>query len=363
MQPVSPLIPPTSFQPAPVRVLVVDDSAFMRYTISNHLNEHPEIQVVGMARDGSEALALIPQLNPDVVTLDVEMPNLDGIATLKQIMAECPRPVVMLSSLTQEGAAVTIQALTLGAVDFVAKPAQKANIRAVIGEVVQKIQRAARARVVANPLPLRPKTETQPAAQKTVRPYSRRFPIVCIGASTGGPRALSQLIPCLPGDLPAAVVVVQHMPVGFTRSLAERLNSAASLLVKEAEPDERLELGKVLIAPGGYHMTFNHQQVVLNQNPPVHGVRPAVDVTLTSLIQNFGNAVQAVILTGMGSDGTNGAKLLHGQGGTVLAEAQSSCVVYGMPRSVIEAGAASSVLPLAEIPAAIDRAARTYSPD
>lgn len=358
--------PPLNTKPpqAPVRVLVVDDSAFMRYAISNHLNESPEIQVIGMARDGNEALALIPQLDPDVITLDVEMPNLDGIATLRRIMAAHPRPVLMLSSLTQEGAVETIQALTLGAVDFVSKPAQKANIRAVMGEVVQKILRAARARVLANPFPGRLRADALPAAVKTVRPYSRRFPIVCIGASTGGPRALNHLIPGLSGDLPAAVVVVQHMPVGFTRSLAERLNNTAALLVKEAEPGDKLELGKVLVAPGGYHLTFNtQQQVVLNQNPPVHGVRPAVDVTLASLIQNFGNAVQAVILTGMGSDGTNGSKLLFSQGGTVIAEAQSTCVVYGMPRSVIEAGAASCVLPLDEMPAAIDRAARAYSPD
>ncbi|HZW03313.1 MAG TPA: chemotaxis response regulator protein-glutamate methylesterase [Anaerolineaceae bacterium] len=357
---------PSQAQPAraPIGVLVVDDSAFMRYTISTHLNEHPDIQVIGLARDGQEALELIPRLNPDVITLDVEMPHLDGIATLRQIMASFPRPVIMLSSLTQEGAVETIQALTLGAVDFVPKPAQKANIRAVMDEVVQKILRAARARVMATLTPPAPKAEPAACTTKRLRPYSGRFPIVLIGASTGGPRALNHLIPSLPGDLPAAVVVVQHMPVGFTRSLAERLNSASALLVKEAEPGDALEVGKVLVAPGGSHLTFTAQdQAVLNQNPPVHGVRPAVDVTLTSLIQAYGSAVQAVILTGMGSDGSNGCRLLHSQGGTVIAEAESSCVVWGMPRSVVEAGAASCVVPLGEMAAVIERIARAYCAD
>lgn len=359
----------------PVRVLVTDDSAFMRFSISQHLNEHPDIVVIGTARDGSEALELIPRLQPDVVTLDVEMPHLDGLSTLRQIMARFPRPVVMLSSLTQEGAVETIQALTFGAVDFIAKPANNANIRAVMEDAAAKILRAAKARVQGMPavnLPAQsvPARNTSAAAAslpvvrkegetKNCRPRMRGEPIVLIGTSTGGPRALNDLIPALPGDLPAAVVVVQHMPAGFTHSLAERLNSVSNLKVKEAGPGDRLAVGQVLLAPGGFHMIFDqNEQVVVNQNPPVHGVRPAVDVTLLSLVQRFGKLVTAAILTGMGSDGTNGAVLLHSMGGHVIAEHESSCVVYGMPRSVVEAGAAAEILPLGEIPAAIGRAVR-----
>ena len=346
----------------PVRVLIVDDSAFMRYTITSYLNSCAGIQVAGSARNGQEALELIPRLKPDVVTLDVEMPQMDGLTTLRNIMATCPCPVIMVSSLTTEGAVETIQALTLGAVDFVAKPAQKANIKVVMDEVAGKIVAAARAKVwpvaVSKPQPV---TASGLNLEKRLRPYLRNSPIILIGASTGGPRALNQVIPALPADLPAPVVVVQHMPAGFTRSLAERLNSLSALLVKEAEPGEGLEVGKVLIAPGGFHMTFNNLGLVtLNQSPPVHGVRPAVDVTLMSLIQRFNRAVIAAILTGMGNDGTNGCSLLHAAGGRVIAEDESSCVVWGMPRSVVEAGAADMVAPLANIPAVLAQAARAH---
>jgi two-component system chemotaxis response regulator CheB len=181
--------------------------------------------------------------------------------------------------------------------------------------------------------------------------------VVVIGASTGGPRALNQVLPQLSANLPAAFVIVQHMPVGFTRSLAERLNSLSELMVKEAEPGDQLEVGKALVAPGGFHLVFDKNGAVsLNQNPTVHGVRPAVDVTLISVAQNFGKATVAVVLTGMGKDGANGAVLTHSLGGKVIAEDESSCVVWGMPRSVIEAGAADQVAPLSEIPDAIVRA-------
>ena len=325
------------------------------YSISRYLNEYPGIQVVGGARDGVEALEMIPRLNPDVVTLDVEMPRLDGISTLREIMSRFPRPVIMLSSLTKEGAVETIQALTLGAVDFTAKPTDRMNIQAVIAEVAVKIERAVTARV--RPVRLQP-VMVHPAAiesgSKTTRAYQKSDPIILIGTSTGGPKALNEVVPALPGDLPAALVIVQHMPAGFTHSLAERLNATSPLKVKEAEPGDKLRVGQALLAPGGFHMLFDeNEQVVLNQNPPMHGVRPAVDATLMSLVQKFGNKVSAVILTGMGSDGTNGAVLLHSLGGKVIAEDESSCVVFGMPRSVIEAHAADKVVPLPEIPAAI----------
>jgi two-component system chemotaxis response regulator CheB len=344
----------------PIKVLVVDDSAFMRFTIAKYLGDRPEIHVVGAARDGIEALEMIPRLQPDVVTLDVEMPRLNGLSTLREIMAEHPRPVVMLSSLTSDGALETVQALTLGAVDFIAKPANKANMVSIMAEVASKITRAAQARVWAVPR-ARPVqvAAPQPQSSKTTRPLRGRERVVVIGSSTGGPRALNSVIPALPGDLPAAVLVIQHMPVGFTRSLAERLDSISPLSVKEAEPGDCPEVGRVLVAPGGFHMTLDeHGQVSLNQNPPVHGVRPAVDVTMTAVARQYGALSIGVILTGMGSDGTSGASLIHNAGGKVIAEAESTCVVWGMPRSVVEAGVVDLVVPLGEVAQAIDRLVR-----
>jgi two-component system chemotaxis response regulator CheB len=343
----------------PIRVLVVDDSAFMRFTITKRLNETPGLVVAGAARDGQEALELIPKLNPQVITLDVEMPRLNGLSTLREIMARFPRPVIMLSSLTTEGANETIQALTYGAVDFISKPTTKANIDAVMDEVIAKIKRAARARVyaagparAAAPSPAR-------RSDKRTRPLTSRDRVVIIGASTGGPRALSTVVPQLSADLNAAFVIVQHMPVGFTRSLAERLDSLSHLSVQEASPGDRLEVGRALVAPGGFHLTFNEAgQAVLNQNPTVHGVRPAIDVTMASLVQRFKDALVGVVLTGMGSDGSQGSQLIRAAGGYVIAEDESSCVVWGMPRCVAEAGAAHVIAPLNDIAAAIQQALR-----
>lgn len=343
----------------PIRILVVDDSAFMRFTITKHLSESPDLVVAGTARDGEEALSLIPKLEPDVITLDVEMPRLDGLATLRQIMAKYPRPVIMLSSLTSEGANETVRALTFGAVDFIAKPSNKANINAIMEEVVIKIRRASKARVSTIPicgsgLPEQPKNRS-----KITRPMLRKEQVLVIGASTGGPRALNTVIPQLPEDLPAAVLIVQHMPVGFTRSLAERLDSVSPLAIREAAPGDRLQIGLCLVAPGGFHMTLDEQgQIALNQNPAVHGVRPAIDVTMAAAVKRYGNSVVGVVLTGMGHDGTHGSLLIHTAGGTVIAEAESSSIVWGMPRSVIEAGAADVVAPLPEVAAAIKRAVR-----
>jgi two-component system chemotaxis response regulator CheB len=340
-----------------LRVMVVDDSAFMRFSIAQRLNEDPDIQVVGSASNGREALRLIPQLQPHVITLDVEMPHLDGLSTLREIMQDFPRPVIMFSSLTKEGASETIQALMLGAVDFIPKPANHIDTRNAMEEVTAKVKLAAGAKVKSVvSLPVKPSV-AQP--EKRVRFYRKDVPVVMIGASTGGPGALSEIIPALPADLPSPVVVVQHMPAGFTRSLSERLNAISTLKVKEAEPGDKLLVGQVLLAPGGFHMVLDEKEkVVLNQNPTVHGVRPAVDVTLNSLTRQLGGHVIGVILTGMGSDGALGMSILHDSGGYVIAEHESTCVVWGMPRSVVEAGAASIVLPRPQIARAIESAVR-----
>jgi len=343
----------------PIRVLVVDDSAFMRFSITRHLSETTGLQVVGAARDGEEALAMIPNVRPDVVTLDIEMPRMDGLTVLRKVMANQPLPVIMLSSLTSEGARETIQALTWGAVDFVTKPAAKANIQSVMEELVEKIRRAAGTRMFAVPLARREEPAPPPVPRKPSRPLRSQDRILVIGASTGGPRALNTLVTSLPANLPAAVVIIQHMPAGFTRSLAERLDSQSRIAVKEAAPGDRLEVGRALLAPGGFHLTFNAMgEATVNQNPPVHGVRPAIDVTMASLAPHFGPNILGVVLTGMGCDGTNGATLIRSAGGRIIAEEESTCVVYGMPRSVIEAGQADEVAPLPQIAATIERMLR-----
>lgn len=342
--------------PNPIRILIVDDSAYMRFTITKRLAETPGFQIVGAARDGLETMELIPKLNPDVITLDIDMPGMDGLTALRWIMAEHPCPVIMLSSLTIAGARETVQALTLGAVDFVAKPSNKANIEAIINELIQKIKQAKRIRL--SPIPLVNRLEPAPATHKTNirRPLTRQDKVVVIGASTGGPRALNMIIPRLPGNLAASVLIVQHMPVGFTRSLAERLNIISELEIKEAEAGDNLEIGLGLVAPAGYHMALDAAgSIALLTTPPIHGVRPAIDVTMSSAAQYYARNTIGVVLTGMGRDGTNGSALIHSAGGRVIVEDESTCAVWGMPRCVAEAGVADQTVPLDEIATSITK--------
>ena len=337
----------------PIRVLVVDDSAFMRHAISQILESDANIEVVGTARDGLQALEMIENLHPDVATLDVEMPRLGGLETLQRIMERCPLPVVMVSSSTKEGSSITLSALAMGAVDFVAKPSGPAspNIRQVTNELITKVKAAAGARVRGR----RQELVRSASRPVTAAPAAERTPkIVIIGSSTGGPRALYELVPALPRDLDAALLIVQHMPPGFTGPFAERLNEMSSLTIKEAGGGERLEAGLGLLAPGGRHLVVTADGVTrISDGPPVHGVRPSVDVTMGSLAEKQGRNCLGVILTGMGSDGTLGCKWIKSLGGKVIAEDESTCVVFGMPRSVIEAGVVDRVVPLHEMAAAI----------
>ncbi|MBN1537694.1 MAG: chemotaxis response regulator protein-glutamate methylesterase [Anaerolineales bacterium] len=340
----------------PIRILIVDDSAYMRFTIAKRLGETPGFHVVGSARDGVEALELIPKFNPDVVTLDVEMPRLDGLSTLRKIMSTNPRPTIMVSSLTVEGARETVQALTWGAVDFVAKPSSKANIEAIMDDLVNKIRRAANAKVYPISVQKQAEKPVEHSAPRPTRRLSKTDKVVIIGASTGGPRALSTVVPQIPGNLPATYLIVQHMPVGFTRSLAERLNNISNIEIREATPGDTLEVGRGLLAPGGFHMVLDENNcIALNQNPTVHGVRPAIDVTMISAAQKFGSSTVGIILTGMGTDGTSGSALIHSSGGYVIAEDESTCVVWGMPRSVQEAGVANAIAPLNDVAAALQK--------
>lgn len=352
-----------------VRVLVVDDSAFMRKVLTELLQSDPQISVVGTARDGQDGVEKTQELQPDVVTLDVEMPKLDGYGALQGIMSRRPTPVVMVSSHTSEGAEATIRALALGAVDFVAKPSGSISLNMHITreELVAKVKAAAGAtprfrRSTAEMAPIR--REVKAVARAMLKPSpleSGALPrrLVLIGCSTGGPGALHHIIPKLPGDLPAAVLVVQHMPPGFTKSLAQRLDELSPISVKEAEEGDRLRDGRVLLAPGGFHMTVDAEgRIRLNQEPPMHGVRPAVDKTFESVVPAWQERMVGVILTGMGYDGGKGMVGLKKAGGRTIAEDASTCVVYGMPKVVVELGAADQVLPVHEIAEAITRLVR-----
>ncbi|MCL5959601.1 MAG: chemotaxis response regulator protein-glutamate methylesterase [Chloroflexi bacterium] len=335
-----------------VRVLVVDDSAFMRHIISSQLQTDRSIQVVDTARDGLDAIEKIRKLKPDVVTLDVDMPRLDGLATLTRTLIECPVPIIMLSSSTREGATTTVQALTLGAVDFIAKPSGPipVDIHKIRDELVAKVKQAAGARICRGSCgTLRPTVDKR-GKEFIARPLSRGQKVLIVGCSTGGPSALHQLIPLLPRSMDAAVLVVQHLPPGFTRLLANHLNDISQLWVKEAEPWDLLSPGLVLLAPGDFHTVVKTSgRIELNQKPQVNGVRPSADVTMKSAASVYGASCIAVILTGVGCDGTRGASAIKAARGYVIAEDASTCVAEGMPKGVIEAGAADKVVPLPNV--------------
>lgn len=347
-----------------IRVLVVDDSAFARFAISKRISADPEIEVVGQARDGIEALDLVRSLQPTVITMDVTMPRMDGIEAVTKIMEQYPTPIVMLSALTHEGAEVTIQALQLGAVDFFCKPSVVSPVGSTESsdELIQKIKLAAgieksrlRAPFRSLEKPAAPRGRRK-APKETGGDWTAPGRVIVMASSTGGPRALAEVLPHLPGNLPAPILAVQHMPAGFTKSLAERLDEASQLSIKEAEDGDRIRAGMVLLAPGGKHMTVDSEgRIALNQGPQECGLRPAANITMQSAAEAFGASVLAVVLTGMGSDGTRGSGLIKKAGGEVIVQDEASCVVYGMPKSIVEAGYADAVVPLSEIPAEILR--------
>lgn len=347
----------------PIRVLVVDDSAFMRKVIGDFLKAEPGIEVVGTARDGVEALEKVAALAPDVVTLDVEMPRLNGLETLERLMAEHPVPVVMVSSLTQPNADVTVRALTSGAVDFVPKPSGTISLDMhLVSEDLRRKVRAAARVPLRN---LRRGGRSAPAGVLIGAAAGERQPsggggglsrVVVIGSSTGGPSALMDVIPRLPAGFAAGILLVQHMPPMFTRHLAQHLNEASALTVREAQGGDVLCDSLCLVAPGGSHLVMESGcRVRLDDAPPQHGVKPAVDVTLDSVARVWSGEVVVAILTGMGVDGARGAKEVKSKGGRVIAQDEDSCVVYGMPRAVVEMGLADHVVPLGEIAGLLTR--------
>ncbi|MFP3975012.1 MAG: chemotaxis response regulator protein-glutamate methylesterase [Dehalococcoidia bacterium] len=339
-----------------VRVLVADDSVFARFSISNNLKSDPEIEVVGTPRNGIEALKAVADLRPDVVTLDVLMPEMDGLVALERIMSECPTPVIMLSGLTGEGTEATIRALELGAVDFFLKPSASTPIGSPeqVEDLCNRIKIAAKVEIGSLGANHSPAAIRAGAREPSGRRSASLNRMIVIGSSTGGPRALTDLLPAFPARLPASILIVQHMPPGFTRSLAERLDSVCELDVKEAVSGETVRPGLALVAPGGYHMVVDeHGSVTLNDEPPECGLRPAVNVTMESVARCYGQSSVGVTLTGMGSDGTRGSALIKAVGGETIVQDQSTCVVFGMPRSVIESGNADRVVNLREIAEAV----------
>ena len=345
-----------------VRVLVVDDSALMRKLLGDILSSDPRIEVIGTAFDGQDGLEKILALSPDVVTLDVEMPRKDGLALLEEIMRTRPLPVVMVSSLTQEGAEVTLKALSLGCVDFVGKPSGSisTNIQIVGAELISKVVMASTARVRALRASLTPLPPVSIPVRRSPAPGGRgRREIVAIAASTGGPMALHQLLAALPGDFPLPIVVTQHMPKGFTALFAKRLDAVSPLEVVEGFEGLALKPGLVVIAPGGSHLLVRRRGAetfcVLSDAPPVLSVKPSANIMFLSVADEFGGNVLGVVLTGMGRDGADGSAALHGKGARIIAESRQTCVVYGMPRAAVETGAVDEVLPLPEIPGALVR--------
>lgn len=412
-----------------IRVIIADDSSFMRKVLSDVFNEEPDFEVVGTAVNGKDAVNQVLRLKPDLVTMDVLMPEMDGIKALQMIMEEHPVPVIMISSLTKKDADETIRALQYGAVDFITKTGGSiSRVDTIKDEILDKARNAAKAKVkkiAINNNILGKKQEAEnlkrinilerqstakttrgigttsivasrlkptahvTATSRTSSLLSQRSSVtdkiakrenpllkmrqssgaasggrnklVVLGTSTGGPKALQYVVPKLPADMPCGMVIVQHMPAGFTKSLAERLNDISSVKVKEAEDMEPILPGYVYIAPGDYHMEITgsgSQRVIsLNQKPPLGAHRPAVDIMFDSVVQ-YGGDVVSVILTGMGCDGAAGMKKIKKAGGYIIAESQETCVVYGMPKAVVDAGIADEVLPVQDIAEAIMNAVR-----
>jgi len=333
---------------APVRVLVVDDSALMRKLIPQILQSDNSIQVVGTAMDGHFGLKKIEELKPQVVTLDLEMPGMGGIEMLKEIMRRHRVPVIVVSSHSTEGASITLKALSLGAFDFVAKPIDvSARMPEVARELIAKIKAAAGSRTV-NIAPV----ETALQYGNKIAPAAKTQPsrIVAIGVSTGGPHALQYVLSQLPGDFPGSIVVVQHMPEGFTEMFARRLDEICAISVKEAASGDLLLAGRALVCPGSRHLKIKRLPLgdvaVLSDEPRVNGHRPSVDVLFNSVAEEFGPRAVAVIMTGMGEDGAQGLGKVKAAGGMTIAQSEQSCVVFGMPKVAIERGYAVRVVDL-----------------
>lgn len=331
----------------PIRVLVVDDSTFMRGALARMIERSPQFKVIDTAVNGREGVEKALRLKPDVITMDVEMPEMNGLEALKEIVAKSKIPVVMVSTLTEAGAATTLQALEIGAVDFIPKALndKDKNIFKGAEDIHQKLAAAAGVGVAASG-GAKPVAVPPPPASNVARVQAK---VVVIGSSTGGPKALQQVITQLPANLPVPVVIAQHMPAQFTLALAKRLDELSQVKVVEAKHGDILAAGTVYIAPGGMHLRLSPSGVVIAEDKGESAYKPSVDVLGESAQQTFGKAVLGVMLTGMGSDGTRAFVQLKQAGAHIIAQDQASSVVYGMPRAVLEAGGVHEVLPLDKI--------------
>ncbi len=355
-----------------VKVIIVDDMLTYRIILSSLLRRIQGVKVVGSASNGKEALEKIESLKPDLVTLDIEMPVMDGLKTLEEIRKRWPDiGVIMVSGANKKNADITVKALQRGALSFIVKPDAAStdeakeylltNLRREIDAFVEGLKKRLLRRRPAKKTPTRTAPEPPEPSRSRVSP-PRNPEVVALGISTGGPKALSEVIPKLPGNLPFPILLVQHMPPLFTKSLADSLDKKSALNVKEAERGEGIKPGTVYIAPGGHHMVVKksgaNRLIDLNDNPPEHGCRPAVDVLFRSVAEAYDpRKTVAIVMTGMGDDGCSGAAMLKRKGAYCIAQNEKSCVVYGMPRCLVEKGIAHEVLDLSEIPRAIARLA------
>jgi two-component system, chemotaxis family, protein-glutamate methylesterase/glutaminase len=375
-----------------IRVLIADDSAFMRKVLVSIISANPELEVAGEARDGRDAVAQNEALNPDVITMDINMPQMDGLQATEVIMSTKPKPIVIVSSESREGADTTLKALELGAIDFVAKPSSGVDLdmNTVRDEICRKVKMASKVRVVRNAAKTKlaqeisqsaPRTEPSlptgysPAAiaarQEPIRSTAfanavsgppapsrnnGRFPLVVIAASTGGPSTLMKLVPFFPKDFPGAVLLVQHMPGSFTAQFSQQLGEIAALRVKEAEPGEIVAPGNLYVCPGASHMKVSQTgRLNLDEGARINGYRPCADVTLETAADFAGNMGIGVVLTGMGNDGCRGVQQIKAAGGHVIAQDEATSVIFGMNAEAIKTGAVDQILPLENIYSAVEK--------
>ncbi|HUQ49645.1 MAG TPA: chemotaxis response regulator protein-glutamate methylesterase [Terriglobales bacterium] len=378
-----------------IRVLIADDSAFMRKVLLSIIGADPQMEVVGEARDGRDAITQSEALNPDVITMDINMPHMDGLQATEVIMSSKPKPIVIVSSESREGADTTLKALELGAIDFVAKPSSGIDLdmNSVRDEICRKLKMAAKVRVVrtasktklaqeiassaprtepslpsgyANALPVTPQVErieparpsafSGAASASAARSNNGRFPIVVIAASTGGPSTLMKFIPAFPKDFPGAVLLVQHMPASFTTQFAQQLSEIAAIKVKEAEPGEIIAPSTLYLCPGSSHMKVSQTgRITLDEGARINGYRPCADVTLDTAADFAGNMGIGVVLTGMGNDGSQGVQKMKAAGGHVIAQDEGSSVIFGMNAEAIKTGAVDQIHPIENVYPAIEK--------
>jgi two-component system, chemotaxis family, protein-glutamate methylesterase/glutaminase len=347
-----------------LRVLIVEDSAFMCKVLQEIINADPQLEVAGQARDGRDAVALADSLQPDVITMDINMPHMDGLEATEMIMSNHPRPILIVSSESREGAASTLRALELGAIDFVPKPSTGVDLdlKSIREDLTRKLKMAAKVRVVRTASrskipPRAPATSIGTgAAAEFALGSGARPPMVVIAASTGGPAAVMRLVGGLPKGLPAAVFLILHMPATFTRQFADQLAELSSLPVKEAEHNEPAQAGKIYLCPGSHHLHLGSTgKIALDSGPRIDGYRPCADVAMDSIAAYARRGTIAVVLTGMGSDAAKGTKAVKTGGGYVIAQDEASSTIFGMPSEAIKTGSVDEVLPLDEIAAAIEK--------